>query len=75
MGARNVEEYVPTWCPTSSVNTAGDMYDGAYKMGLGKDFIALVVIVALIIYTGFKGAVILRERKCNQGSLDLSRIA
>lgn len=48
VGAPNVNEHVPQWCPTSSINTASNSYDAVYSVGLGKDFLGLVIAIAII---------------------------
>lgn len=50
VGAPNVNENVPSWCPTSSVNTAKNSYNVPYNLGLAKDFVGVVVAVAFVMF-------------------------
>ena len=63
VGAPNVNEHVPNWCPTSPINTAKDSYNVAYNVGLGKDFLGLVIAVALIASIILVAIAMSRRRK------------
>lgn len=50
VGAPNVNENVPGWCPTSSINKNQSSYSVPYNLGLGKDFLGVVIALTFVMF-------------------------
>lgn len=70
--APNIEEQDPSWCPNSSV--WGD-YLVRYGIGMGKDWLGLIIMVALLVYVTLAAMAIARGRKASRQGFGMQKLA
>jgi len=70
--APNIEEQSPSWCPNSSVWNG---HRARYGIGMGKDWLGLIIMVALLAYITLAAMAIARGRKASKQSFGMQKLS